>query len=54
MRCLCEVVDEAILKHNESVGGYKPASVLKSLYEQLQKLGMKEEPEYYQHFDPDC
>ena len=54
MRCLCEVVDEAIRKHNESVSGYRPARVLKSLYEQLQKLGMKEEPEYYQHFDQDC
>ena len=54
MRYLCEVVDAAIRKHNESVSGYKPARVLKSLYEQLQKLGMKEEPEYYQHFDPDC
>jgi len=38
MRCLCEVVDAAIRKHNESVSGYKPAIVLKSLYEQLQKL----------------
>jgi hypothetical protein len=27
---------------------------LRSLYEQLKKLGVKEEPEYYQHFDPDC
>ena len=25
-----------------------------SLIEQLKKLGVKEEPEYYQHFDPDC
>ncbi len=28
---------------------------LKSLYNDLlKKLGVKEEPEYYQHFDPDC
>ena len=27
---------------------------IKELYEQLLKLGVKEEPEYYQHFDPDC
>ena len=24
------------------------------LYNQLKKLGVREEPEYYQHFDPDC
>ena len=28
--------------------------ILESLYKQLEKLGVKEEPEYYQHFDPDC
>jgi hypothetical protein len=38
MNCLCAAVDAAIRKHNESVSGYKPAIVLKSLYEQLQKL----------------
>lgn len=38
MNCLCAAVDEAIRKHNESVSGYKPAIVLKSLYEQLKKL----------------
>ena len=38
MNCLCAAVDAAIRKHNESVGGYKPARVLKSLYEDLQKL----------------
>lgn len=27
---------------------------LKLLYNDLKKLGVKEEPEYYQHFDPDC
>ena len=27
---------------------------LKSLYNDLKKLGVEEEPEYYQHFDPDC
>ena len=26
----------------------------KELLEQLKKLGVQEEPEYYQHFDPDC
>lgn len=29
-------------------------NILKGLFEQLKKLGLKEEPEYYQHFDPDC
>lgn len=38
MNCLCASVDAAIRKHNESVSGYKPARVLKSLYEQLKKL----------------
>ena len=38
MNCLCAAVDAAIRKHNESVSGYKPARVLKSLYEQLKKL----------------
>ena len=38
MNCLCAAVDAAIRKHNESVSGYKPARVLKSLYEQLQRL----------------
>lgn len=38
MNCLCAAVDAAIRKHNESVSGYKPARVLKSLYEDLQKL----------------
>lgn len=38
MNCLCATVDAAIRKHNESVSGYKPAIVLKSLYEQLKKL----------------
>ena len=38
MNCLCAAVDAAIRKHNESVSGYEPARVLKSLYEQLQKL----------------
>lgn len=28
--------------------------ILESLYEQIEKLEVKEEPEYYQHFDPDC
>jgi hypothetical protein len=27
---------------------------LESLHNDLIKLGVKEEPEYYQHFDPDC
>lgn len=27
---------------------------LVSLYEQLKRLGVKDNPEYYQHFDPDC
>lgn len=27
---------------------------LRNLYDDLKKLGVKEEPEYYQHFDPDC
>ena len=27
---------------------------LGSLIDDLEKLGVKEEPEYYQHFDPDC
>ena len=38
MNRLCAVVDAAIRKHNESVSGYEPARVLKSLYEQLKKL----------------
>ena len=38
MNCLCAVVDAAIRKHNDSVSGYEPARVLKSLYEQLKKL----------------
>lgn len=38
MNCLCAAVDAAIRKHNESVSGYEPARVLKSLYEHLQKL----------------
>lgn len=38
LNCLCAAVDAAIRKHNESVSGYKPARVLKSLYEQLKKL----------------
>lgn len=38
MNCLCAAVDAAIRKHNESVSGYEPARVLKSLYEDLQKL----------------
>jgi len=38
MNCLCAAVDAAIRKHNESVSGYEPARVLKSLYEQLKKL----------------
>ena len=38
MNCLCAAVDAAIRKHNESVGGYEPARVLKSLYEDLKKL----------------
>ena len=38
MNCLCAAVDAAIRKHNESVSGYKLARVLKSLYEDLQKL----------------
>jgi hypothetical protein len=38
MNCLCAAVDAAIRKHNESISGYEPARVLKSLYEQLKKL----------------
>ena len=38
MNCLCAAVDAAIRKHNESVSGYGPARVLKSLYEDLKKL----------------
>lgn len=38
MNYLCAAVDAAIRKHNESVSGYKPARVLKSLYEDLKKL----------------
>ena len=38
MNYLCAAVDAAIRKHNESVSGYEPARVLKSLYEQLKKL----------------
>ena len=38
MNRLCAVVDAAIRKHNESVSGYEPARVLKSLYEDLKKL----------------
>ena len=38
MNCLCAAVDAAIRKHNESVSGYEPARVLKSLYEDLKKL----------------
>ena len=30
------------------------SKLLESLYNALEKLGVKEEPEYYQHFDPDC
>ena len=30
------------------------ADFLANLYADLKKLGVKEEPEYYQHFDPDC
>ena len=30
------------------------ADILAGLYNQIKKLGVKEEPEYYQHFDPDC
>ena len=33
--------------------GYEYSDI-QSLYEELRKLGVKEEPEYYQHFDPDC
>lgn len=29
-------------------------SNLRFLYHDLEKLGVREEPEYYQHFDPDC
>lgn len=38
MNHLCAAVDAAIRKHNESVSGYEPARVLKSLYEDLKKL----------------
>lgn len=38
MNYLCNAVDAAIRKHNESVSGYEPARVLKSLYEDLKKL----------------
>ena len=38
MNCLCAAVDAAIRKHNESVSGYEPARVLRSLYEDLKKL----------------
>ena len=30
------------------------ADFLANLYADLKKLGVEEEPEYYQHFDPDC
>ena len=41
---------------NVAYGTYQNGNgpALRSLYEQLKKLGVKEEPEYYQHFDPDC
>lgn len=28
--------------------------IMQEIYDNLKKLGVKEEPEYYQHFDPDC
>ena len=34
--------------------GYSWSMYLPELYEHLKKLGVKEDPEYYQHFDPDC
>ena len=37
---------------NSSLSPYSISN--NSLYEELKKLGMKEEPEYYQHFDQDC
>lgn len=41
---------------NSAYGTYQNGDgpALRELYEQLLKLGVKEEPEYYQHFDPDC
>ena len=41
---------------NSAYGIYQNGDgpALRELYEQLLKLGVKEEPEYYQHFDPDC
>lgn len=34
--------------------GDKVQDILQTLYDDLKKLGVEEEPEYYQHFDPDC
>lgn len=44
------------LRHmiNVSTVGKIDKQLVQDLYEQLKKLGVKEEPEYYQHFDPDC
>lgn len=33
---------------------YGSARRIAELIEQIKKQGVKEEPEYYQHFDPDC
>lgn len=55
----CDMVSGSFRTKKEAEDAYekywKPRNGLCTLcYEQLKKLGVKEEPEYYQHFDPDC
>lgn len=45
---------KALKEALETYKGFEEYDVMKSLYNDLKKLGVKEEPEYYQHFDPDC
>ncbi len=44
----------AVFNDPDNIGSQTCQLALTDLYEQLKKLGVKEEPEYYQHFDPDC
>lgn len=44
----------AIINDPNNAGAESCHLAMKSLYEQLKKLEVEEEPEYYQHFDPDC
>lgn len=44
----------AVFNDPNNIGSQTCQLALTDLYEQLKKLGVKEEPEYYQHFDPDC